>query len=169
MTNEKHNCIICNTSSEFWFTKVNKYGSYNIYKCSSCKTSFISPRPDIKFLNDFYSQNSGTYKSISEIIEGEKIYPNSSLDAKRFIKNLITLNENKKGLLLDIGAGYGYCSKEAKANHLDVVSLEIGNFRTKALKELWDIEAANILFEDFIDDDGKYTYILMSQILEHTD
>jgi 2-polyprenyl-3-methyl-5-hydroxy-6-metoxy-1,4-benzoquinol methylase len=164
-TNE---CVACNSNSVYWFTKENQYGKYKIYKCPNCNSSFVSPRPDIKYLNDFYSQNSGVYKSISEIIEGEKNYPNSSLDAKRMVNNLISINKRKKGYFLDVGAGYGYCSKEAKANYLDVVSLEIGDFRTKALKELWDIEAVNLLFEDFTDDEGKYSYILMSQILEHT-
>ncbi len=81
---------------------------------------------------------------------------------------LIALNKNKKGLFLDVGAGFGYFSKEAKENDLDVVSLELGNFESKALKELWDINAVNIFFEDFIDDEQKYSYILMSQVLEHT-
>lgn len=168
MINKNNECIVCNSDSIFWFSKVNQYGSYKIYKCSNCKTAFVSPRPTIKYLNDFYSQNSGTYESISEIIEGEKNYPNSSIDAKRFINNSLRLNNNKKGFFLDVGAGYGYCSKEAKDNALEVVSLEIGDFRTKALKELWGINAVNILFEDFLDDYEKYSYILMSQILEHT-
>ena len=78
-------CVACNAVSEFWFTKVNQHGSYKIYKCSNCKSSFVSPRPDIKYLSDFYSHNSDSYKSIDEITEAEKKYPNSSLDAKRII------------------------------------------------------------------------------------
>ena len=81
---------------------------------------------------------------------------------------MIALNKNKKGLFLDVGAGFGYFSKEAKENDLNVVSLELGNFESKALKELWDINAVNIFFEDFTDDEEKYSYILMSQVLEHT-
>ncbi|MDP2364623.1 MAG: hypothetical protein Q8M94_12745, partial [Ignavibacteria bacterium] len=166
MLNKKNNCVVCGAVSNFWFLKVNQYGSYNIYKCINCNTAFVSPRPTIKYLNDFYSHNSDSYKSVLEIIEEEKNYPNSTLDAKRIISNLISLNENKKGLFLDVGAGFGYFSKEAKDKSLEVVTLEVGNFEVNALKELWGINAVNILFENFIDDEEKYSYILMSQILE---
>lgn len=168
MLNAKINCIVCNSTSAFWFIKENQYGRFDIYNCSNCKSAFVSPRPTIKYLNDFYSHNSDSYKSVLEIIEEEKNYPNSTLDARRIISHLISLNENKKGLFLDVGAGFGYFSKEAKDKSLEVVTLEVGNFEVNALKELWGINAVNILFENFIDDEEKYSYILMSQILEHT-
>ena len=65
--------------------------------------------------------------SLESVIAAEVVDPNSSIDAKRMIatiKHLMEGRRNMSGRLLDVGAGYGFFSREAMINNFRVVAVD---------------------------------------------
>src|SRR5262245_39693783 len=78
----------------FWFRKATEHGTYSIHRCSRCGSGFVCPRPTPVFLENFYAgydhsrnRNGNSAHSVQErlrqIVEEEKCFPNSTLDAER--------------------------------------------------------------------------------------
>ena len=92
--------------------------------CSQCETLYISPRPTLKLLTQFYANS----KSISHW--NEKIFPASEGSRRINIftpraERVVELCENhgaKTKVLLDVGAGYGtFCEEIVKLKRFDKV------------------------------------------------
>lgn len=159
------NCSICNEDAYFWNTK----NSYNIYKCNNC--GFAQVRPvlkvtDIREIYTNFGHNDVNIKSLSDIELSEKEYPNSTLDAERIVKKVIQYNILNRRKVLDIGAGYGFFTKEFLKNGFLVDAIELAENEQRIFKELNSFTPHRCTFEEYNTSD-TYTTILMSQILEH--
>jgi 2-polyprenyl-3-methyl-5-hydroxy-6-metoxy-1,4-benzoquinol methylase len=170
------NCPICNSDIKLWRKKETEAGLFEIDLCSSCGFAFVNPRPSLNFLMEFYSvqgidQKTNGIITLASVIEQEKNYPNSTVDAKRMIDNLLKfVNQSKGGegyKLLDVGCGYGFFSREAIKNGFNVTALEIASEDRKIATEMTGLIPIAKSFEDFKYDGQLYDVILMSQILEH--
>lgn len=169
-------CPICNSTYKFWAEKNVDEINYQISKCTECNFAFVNPRPDIKWLSEWYSKSGhhtslDTFKSISldKIIENERNSPNSTIDSIRIFKNLSGfIKQSVNNNLLDVGSGYGFFTKEAINNKFNVTALELADEERTISKEFTGINPIPVSFEEFnIQDKNYYSVILLSQILEH--
>ena len=180
-SSSKISCPFClNYKSKFWFKHISKEDNkeYPLYKCTSCKSAFIFPEPSQTYLNEFYSSSkklsknrkfiNNSYKTKYEFILSQEIrYPNSSVDAKRIINNLSMMEPGRN--FLDVGAGYGFFSYEAKKYGFEVTALELNEESRKIFMLMNGFEPLNVVFnEEFANKNaGKFDVILLSQVLEH--
>ena len=173
-------CLFCNKENlRFWFTKISNLDSlkYNIYKCIDCKGSFVWPTPRDDYLNNFYNSKKNSHGGdvtnqdlknyFNNILICEDLYPNSSIDAERIIKNSKKFSLGKK--FLDIGAGYGFFTKEAINNGFNCTAIELSLVNCEIFKLMNGFEPLNISFdENFANMNfSKFDVVLLSQVLEH--
>lgn len=167
-------CKFCSNKASYKFNIKSTYNQilYNIYYCKFCKSSFVYPMPNENEIKKYYkklqNQNFGKQKtSYSKLIEKELKFPNASIDAKRIILKIKQLTQKKS--LLDIGAGHGFISKEAKKNNFNVTALEINEDRSKIFYKMnssWPIKK---MFDDNFAKNypNSFDIIIVSQLLEH--
>lgn len=108
--------------------------------------------------------------TLASIMAAEAEDPNSTIDAKRMIstiKHLLADQHKMSGRLLDVGAGYGFFSKEAVNNDFKVVSLDIAENERNISSSVSGIDPISSTFEDLELDHSSMSVVLMSQILEH--
>lgn len=181
MTDHFINCTFCNLkTSKFWFNHISTNPTdriFSIFMCSSCGGAFVNPAPSKDFLLNFYKSDQNSMENnlsnqtdkdkLQVILNEEKEFPNSTLDAKKIINNITNIT-NKK-IFLDVGAGYGFFSKEAKKANFDVTALELNDNVRKIFKLLNGFEAVNKNFnEEFVEENKeKFDIVLLSQVLEH--
>jgi len=107
------NCPACNKRD---YQKYCKKYTLDYVLCNNCQTVFINPRPTPAILDDFY-QNSKNYKFWNKYIfpssEGarrKKVFrPRAQL-----VRDLCKKYSNRKGTILEIGAGFGTFCEEIK-------------------------------------------------------
>tara|TARA_B100000963_G_scaffold354404_1_gene370874 strand:+ start:7016 stop:7774 length:759 start_codon:yes stop_codon:yes gene_type:complete len=128
--------------------------------------------PDENEIEEYYkklqNQNFGKQKtSYSKLIERELKFPNASIDAKRIILQTKLLTQKKS--LLDIGAGHGFISKEAKINNFIVTALEINEDRSSIFNKMNGSEPIKKMFDDNFAKNNlnSFDVIIVSQLLEH--
>ncbi len=181
MTENFISCTFCNLKTlKFWFNHVSVNSSnkiFPIFKCSSCKGAVVNPTPSNDFLEKFYKSDQNSMEqnipnqtdedTLQFILNEEKEFPNSTIDAKKIINNLTKITNQKK--FLDVGAGYGFFSREAKKANFDVTALELNDNVRKIFKLLNGFEAINKNFnKKFVDENKqKFDVVLLSQVLEH--
>ena len=170
------NCPICNADINRWITKKIDSVLYTIDLCKSCGFAFVNPRPNLDFLMEFYSlegqgKNKNEVSTLASIVDQEKNYPNSTIDAKRMIDMVCKLlNQSESTVeykLLDVGCGYGFFSHEALKNGFEVTALELAAIERKIATQMTGLIPVAKSFEDFQYDGQLYDVVLMSQILEH--
>lgn len=170
------NCPICNNDIKRWITKKTEDVAYDIDLCNSCGFAFVNPRPNLDFLMNFYSlkghgQPQNEVTTLTSILEQEKKFPNSTIDAKRMIttvrKFLNKSDETNRYKLLDVGCGYGFFSNDALKNGFDVIALELASTERNIASQMTGLEPIEKSFEDFQPLEKVFDVVLMSQILEH--
>lgn len=155
-------------------TDITPYGVKNNFRfehCRRCQFVFVNPRPDAAALMSYYLKVGGhgvnSIASTSEALEREANFPNSILDARRIIKRVRSMSPGAVSLL-DVGAGYGFFSKEAiDAGFTNVDALEFDEDACRICKKISGISPISEGFESFESPRGSYDCILMSQVLEH--
>src|SRR5262245_20764691 len=107
-------CPACGgRKTAFWFQKTNEHGAFEIHRCRDCASGFVLPRPTWEFLEKFYAgydygrdRNGHWPHSIKErlaqILEEERLFPNSTVDAKRIAADCRGLAVGTR--FLDVGA-----------------------------------------------------------------
>jgi SAM-dependent methyltransferase len=167
-------CPVCRSPPLPWVVK--KYGTetYTIDRCSKCGYAFVNPRPSMTFLKAHYSKSghgqSLKPRSLESVISLEAADPNSTIDARRMIATIKGLLEGKPTLsrqLLDVGAGYGFFSKEAAENKFKVVAIDIAEDEKQISRVVSGITPLSTTFEDSELDPASMSVVLMSQVLEH--
>lgn len=167
-------CPVCKLLPRRWAVK--RYGSdtYTIDRCSECGYAFVNPRPSLDFLKAHYSgcgHGASSYLQTSEsVIAAETLDPNSTIDAKRMvgtIRRLLAGQHNTSQQLLDVGAGYGFFSKEAIINGFKVVAIDFAENERQISRSVSGIDPIPITFEDLDLDPSSMAVVLMSQVLEH--
>ncbi|MAJ45212.1 MAG: methyltransferase type 11 [Candidatus Marinimicrobia bacterium] len=117
----KVSCPACQSKSYKNYLKKNHL-SYLI--CIKCNTYYVSPRPSVKLLEEFYKQ-SKVYKFFNDYIfpKTEKI--RSKKISMPRLKNIIKLSKKfqlKKPSLMEVGPGYGtFCNLAKKSKYFSSV------------------------------------------------
>lgn len=111
-----------------------------------------------------------------QVVAREKSFPNSTLDAEDYISALMAFDsldgarrrtppEDKK--FLDVGCGYGFFSREAKAAGMQVTALECAEAERTIARAVARVDPLPVLFEDYEGAPASFDVVLMSQVLEH--
>jgi hypothetical protein len=104
------NCPACGEVGKFTFNK----NGFNFDECGSCKTLYVSPRPDKKSFDNYYTDSNSTqfwattfYKA-TEKNRREKIWKPK---AKLIVEKISQYADDTK-CIVDIGGGYGVFMEE---------------------------------------------------------
>ncbi len=166
---ENTNCKLCNSQTKFWRSK----NKYSIYNCNNCGFAQVLPKLSNDEIFNLYNNSghdSGLDKKIittkEEVFESERIYPNSTIDAKNIVNEALKIHNSNKNILLDIGSGYGLFSNEFIKNKFEVIAIEMAKNERQIFESINGFEPINITFEDF-ESNKKFSHILLSQVLEH--
>lgn len=180
MKNSKQlRCIYCGEKATFFLSKEDRISAipYDIFKCTSCKSGFVFPIPKEAELLSYYQlsntprelylQNLQAADALDEIVKRETEFPNSTDDAIRLSK--IGSEFAKLGTALDVGAGYGFTSRELQLLGYDVTALEVGVSSGKIFYELCGFHPQPEFFnKEFCKKNlSKFDLVIFSQIIEH--
>ena len=115
---ETINCILCHTPSEQIAIRENGFLGR---KCKSCDLIFISPRPSYEEMLEYYSQGDGAQTNAAAHfgLEGPK-----TVQAKYTLK--LIRKHCRSGSLLELGAGAGNFSRQARREGFEVFAIEPG-------------------------------------------
>lgn len=168
-------CPVCGAGFKRWRSKQVGQQRFDMDVCNRCGYCFVNPRPSLPYLMDYYSTfghgDSGSPKqspTLASVIEQERIFPNSTVDANRLLDTIASLTaqvSNKR--LLDVGCGYGFFSSEAIRRGFDVQALELATNERRIAQEMTGLDPIASSFEEYQCPAGSLGVVLMSQILEH--
>lgn len=165
---EEVDCPSCQVNNSFLkFTK----NCFKYVECRECETLFISPRPSVSLLADFYNQ-SKVYKHWKEFIfpasENARKDQIFTPRVKKIIELTTQYHPNAKKLL-EVGAGFGtFCDLIQNENFFEsVVAIEpvpdlAQNCRNR------NIETINLPVERVsFDDTEKFDIVVNFEVIEH--
>jgi 2-polyprenyl-3-methyl-5-hydroxy-6-metoxy-1,4-benzoquinol methylase len=168
-------CPACQTPFlKPWFTISNQYGNYPIVCCSGCRSGFILPRPTAEEIEAFYKtanyehHGKGSPQARFDfMMDQEKSYPNSTLDAARISAACRRWSLGDR--FLDIGAGHGFFTKAAIERGFRVTALEPSPSSRDVFKLMNSFDPLpELLNEKFVAAHvGEFDVVLMRQVLEH--
>jgi 2-polyprenyl-3-methyl-5-hydroxy-6-metoxy-1,4-benzoquinol methylase len=163
-------CNLCQSPTRLWVKKNN----YGIYECANCGLGQVRPTVTIDLIKKIYASSGHDTpdvkrekKTLNDVYEQERIYPNSVLDAQRLSENAVKFWKGGELKLLDIGAGYGFFSKAFIQKGFTVSAIELAEQESRLYYEMNNIKPQQVVFEEFNGIDNSFSHILMSQILEH--
>ena len=168
-------CIVCHHNScSFWF-KHEK--NFDIFLCDKCGSGFVYPPPSLEFLENFYHsqensmtdplENVSAVENYKSVLLEEEEYPNSTLDARSMLSEIKTLTKNTK--FLDVGAGYGWFTREALQANFECTALE-PNEKTREIFRLMNNfnPLPSLLDQSFAKKNAdSFDVVLLSQVVEH--
>ncbi len=135
------------------------------------------PRPTLEQIEAFYTGlDSGQARSLAstaseahyeKVLQDERDYPNASVDAARIVATCKRLSGGSR--FLDIGAGFGFFSRAAKAQGFETTALEPTLPCQGVFKLMNGFEPIpSMLTGEFVRTHrAAFDVVLMSQVLEH--
>lgn len=174
-------CVCCgSTAGKLWGAKHVNGANWSLDRCPRCGYCYVWPRPSWQVVDAFYREHGGHGRSSarqlspSEILSREEAAPNSMIDAKSIVDGLARrLSDAAQGArgrsapsLLDVGCGYGFFSRQARARGFEVTAIEMSDHEATVAREIAGVDPLRIAFEEF-DCSKTFDAILMSQVLEH--
>lgn len=163
-------CPVCAGPTSLWRWK-QTVARYRIDRCRRCGHAFVNPRPAIAELMRYYADAPSASKqsiTLASILDDERSFPNSTLDAQRMLGTIGRLQDaNVPRTFLDVGCGYGFYTHAALRRDYAVTAIELGSHERSLARSLMGIEPLDTSFESFAGKPGSFGVVLMSQILEH--
>ncbi len=169
-------CIACSSEQiGRWRSKSFAYSTgmsgvhFDIYRCRACGTGFLNPPPHDSLLKQVYTYSGHGLSAPAdpaEIVERERRFPNSMVDAERIIRTTQRLLKSATKNALDVGSGYGFFTKKLVEHGYRVTSINPGKYENEVFKEMLGYEPISAYFDDF-STDARFDIVLMSQVLEH--
>jgi SAM-dependent methyltransferase len=160
-------CVACNGRNIYeWRTKDT---IFIICRCHDCGTGFMNPPPEPSALADIYARSGHGLTapvSLQDLLDAERRFPNSMLDAQRITSMARRLDASSRRRALDVGAGFGFYTKELRTSGYDVTSLNTGEFENVAFRELNGVDPLPLMLDEFEPGD-RFGVVLLSQVLEH--
>lgn len=114
------NCPSCGQNGQFAFNK----DGFNFDECPSCKTLYVSPRPEKEAFNAYYTNSESskywatTFYKATQAKRREMLWKPKA----KLIYEKISKYDAKSNMILDIGGGYGVFMEEflklSKIQHL---------------------------------------------------
>ena len=151
-----------------WQDKLTKSGAYGIWRCESCQSGFVWPRPDDSELTALYASpayGSLTRKQADSI--DTAYYPSSWGDAETIINRCVRLAKGR--CFLDVGAGNGTFSYVATKRGFRVSAIEPNENARIVFSEVNGFRPQEGLFDRAFAAQMRCSYdvTLLSQVLEH--
>jgi 2-polyprenyl-3-methyl-5-hydroxy-6-metoxy-1,4-benzoquinol methylase len=164
-------CPVCTRDIALWRMKRAAGTKFQIDRCRGCGFAFVNPRPALASLQNYY-RSTGIDDGVADAgdaLRNERRYPNSLIDAKRIIHTVRAMcgDTVERPALLDVGAGYGFFTREAQSAGFDVTAIELGTKAARICREMTGVEPVNTLFEEFDSGGRRFNAIVLSQVLEH--
>ncbi len=158
---EQASCLVCGGVSRPYTTKIAHGASWHIRVCRECGLGFVSNRPTLEELSQIYS----TFDHLPTRSEGPDAERHP--DASAFARRIARLT-NERGKALDVGCGYGEFSHHLVREGFGPVLLIDFDARKEIARTIVpNSEFRRCAFEDIRAEDGPFSVILMSQVLEH--
>ncbi|HEY3323862.1 MAG TPA: class I SAM-dependent methyltransferase [Planctomycetota bacterium] len=129
----------------------------------------MNPRPSVEALLRFYREkdNHESERGLAGVLKAEEEYPNATTDAERMLRSIRALDRTAEPKrLLDIGAGYGFFSRAAKG--YQVTAIEACPRAGKIAEKVSGVLPLPVSFEEYSSEEGQFSAVLMSQVLEHS-
>jgi 2-polyprenyl-3-methyl-5-hydroxy-6-metoxy-1,4-benzoquinol methylase len=169
-------CVICGSKEiKYWgkknytYTEILKHVPFEIYKCDSCKSGFLNPYPSGDFIREVYKYSGHALAkpiTLEEILQIEKEFPNTIVDAERLSYTLDKLNNAGTKTALDIGSGYGFYTENLNKLGYSTTSVNPGEYENTVFRELNGYLPKVGLFQDF-EYEENFSVVNFSHILEH--
>ena len=172
-------CLVCAAAeAPHWFTYDSSFDgrSYDIRKCSVCKSGFAWPVPSARYLADFYAGEAATSSNaepgcaedrMAAMVAEQERFPNALRDAKRMAERMRFYATGDR--LLDVGAGRGLFSRAAAQEGFEVSAVEYSQQAREvyALVNGFDAMEGGLTPEFAQRNEGRFDVVLLSQVLEH--
>ena len=169
MPEDSRKCLFCVKGlATLWQDKLAESGTYGIWKCQSCQSGFVWPRPGDSELAALYA--SPAYGSLTRN-EADSIdtayYPTSWDDADIIINRCLRLAKGR--CLLDVGAGNGTFSHVAAKRGFRVSAIEPNENARAVFREVNGFCPQERIFDHAFAEQYRTSYdvTLLSQVLEH--
>ncbi len=168
-------CVACDGCRlSYWGTKSRDLSNrqarrFSIFKCADCGTGFLNPPPSIACLESIYRCSGHGLTGpahVADILESERRFPNSSVDAHRMVSMACAMNKSQNRRSLDVGAGYGFVTREMLRQGLSVTSINPGEYENAVFEAMNGFRPQETLFEQY-SPDGQFGIVVLSQVLEH--
>ncbi|MGA7872484.1 MAG: class I SAM-dependent methyltransferase [Candidatus Binatus sp.] len=162
-------CLFCAGGlATFWQDKLTESGTYTVWRCQSCRSGFVWPRPDDSELAALYASpayGSPTRKDADSI--DAAYYPTSWGDAETIINRCVRLA--KGWSVLDVGAGNGTFSHVAAKRGFRVSAIEPNENAHAVFTEVNGFSPQKRFFDRTFAQRVccSYDVALLSQVLEH--
>lgn len=155
-------CPLCQTSQVEPFLL--RYG-YQIVRCIHCAFLFVTPRPDINTLHEFY-QNPSYFKGNVE--NGYKDYSSERLQIEELACRRLDFIAEKKnsGDLLDVGCAAGYFLRIGQERGWNIDAVEWAKDIAESAQDLLGIRIHRT-FEELEFTGKKFDVITMWEYIEH--
>jgi SAM-dependent methyltransferase len=169
-------CVACGKdeiylwdTKRFQYTHGNSTEKFDIYRCVNCGTGFLNPPPSLLWLKSIYqfSGHALTQEiTLTEVLEREAQFPNSTVDAERMAYYADYFNHTSNKTALDIGSGFGFYTQALRKRGYSTVSVNPGKYENSVFKQLNGDEPIPVMLEDF-NNETQFGVVMMSQVLEH--
>jgi len=130
----------------------------------------LNPRPTSEQLQSIYQFSGHGLKeaiSLEQVLQAEREYPNSTVDAKRLVTVAVNLmGEVRGGKALDVGSGYGFYTAAAIRAGFDVTAVNPGRWENDIFQGLNGFRPVEKYIQE-MDINAEFDLIIMSQVLEH--
>ncbi len=152
---EEVNCDICGIDKTKNIVSSDKF---NIVQCQGCGLVYMNPRPDKRWLSEYYVNY---YLDLKGHYEEERLYK------CRFKERLDAIEKFKdKGRLLDIGCGVGFFLQLAKERKWQVSGIEFSPLSADIARAS-GVDVLTGSIEDADLESGSFDVITMWHVIEH--
>jgi len=157
-------CEICGFDTKLWGEKA----GFEVLKCASCGYGFVYPRPSLEELARFYGQEDSTPVQSAKMQRYRAEIPPWK-EPKQIMQKLRSMGLDK-GKLLDIGAGFGWCTEYFHEHGFAVTPLEPNPLTSKKIEEKTGLIVIRDFFENWTPEEsliGTFDVIIAMQVIEH--
>ena len=144
-----------------------KKGVISYLVCENCECNYISPRPNASLLAAFYKDSANYNLSASELFKKTSLSREKFLFEPRYNAFIANFDFDKnKGMLVDVGAGFGgFCELLKKKNFEKVTAIE----PNVALANSCAVKGINTICEPYedVNFDDQVTAIFAFEVIEH--
>jgi 2-polyprenyl-3-methyl-5-hydroxy-6-metoxy-1,4-benzoquinol methylase len=167
-------CPACgSTTRKPWLSQEVAGVNFTLDKCCACGTGYVNPQPSAESLRSLYAcigHGSKSLASLDEVMAAEVEFPNSTVDAQRMVNyatQLLGPIKEEPAKALDIGAGYGFFSRAARARGFQVTAINPASAENRIFSQLNGFEPIPLFFEEVNFGRERFDLVILSQVLEH--
>ena len=155
---EHVNCNLCGSNDYVIFLEQedNRYPEtpryrFRLVKCKKCKLIYLNPRPSLRLIGRYYTDNYSVYKRINDSSKDVVRYINY-LDLSYWRRKMLQREKlsivrrfchNQEVRLLEIGPGGGSFLKSIKGIGWEATGVEISSDMCNHIKNTYNIECLN--------------------------